>query len=73
MGMDGARKVRCSATHEALLALAGRRATSAKEMLEAYRTHARQIHGIAMRKYKQQQLDLDGSVLVLERDVAAEE
>lgn len=40
MGMDGARMVRCLVTREALLALARRRAETAKEMLDAYRSHA---------------------------------
>ena len=69
MGMDGARMVRCSVTRAALFALARRRAESARELLEAYRSHANRIHRVAWRKYDQRQLDLDGSVLVLERDV----
>ncbi|HEY2889323.1 MAG TPA: DUF1488 family protein [Dongiaceae bacterium] len=69
MGMDGARMVRCSVTRDALRALSRRRAESAKEMLEAYRTHASSIHRIAVRKYEQRQLDHDGSVFVLQRDV----
>ena len=72
MGMDGARMVRCSVTRDALFALAQRRAGSAKEMLEAYRSHANRIHGVAWRKYDRHQLDLDGSVLVLERDVVGD-
>ncbi|HEX3066581.1 MAG TPA: DUF1488 family protein [Dongiaceae bacterium] len=71
MGMDGARMVRCSVTRAALMSLARRRAQSAKEMLEAYRSHARRIHGIAATKYARRQLDIDGTVLVLERDVEA--
>ena len=72
MGMDGARTVRCLVTRQALRALARRRAESAIEMLEAYRSHAPRIHRIAVRKYEQRQLDHDGSVFVLQRDVAAE-
>jgi hypothetical protein len=46
MGMDGARLVRCSVTRDALRALSRRRAESAKEMLEAYRTHASSTTGL---------------------------
>ena len=72
MGMDGARLVRCSVTRDALFALAQRRAESAKEMLEVYRSHANRIHGVAWRKYERHQVDVDGSVLVLERDVVGD-
>ena len=73
MGMDGARTVRCLVTRQALRALARRRAESAIEMLEAYRSHASRIHRIAVRKYEQRQLDHDGSVFVLQRDVVVED
>ena len=69
MAMSGPRLVRCSVTREALLTLARRRAESAKEMLDAYRSHAERIHQIADRKYMQQQVDTDGTVLVIRRDV----
>jgi len=72
-GMDGSRMVRCSVTRDALRTLAERRAESAKEMLEVYRAHAVRINRIAARKYEQRQLDLDGSVFVLQRDVVAED
>ena len=71
MGMDGARLVRCSVTRDALMWLARRRARSAKEMLEAYRSNASRIHGIAATKYDRRQLDIDGTVLILQRDVEA--
>ena len=70
MGMDGARIVRCSVTREALYALAARRAQTAREMLDAYRSHADRIHQAAVRKYERRQFDTDGSVLVIQRDVA---
>lgn len=73
MGMDGARMVRCLVTRQALRALAKRRAESAKEMLDAYRSYAPLIHRIAAQKYEQRQLDPDGSVFVLLRDITAEE
>jgi hypothetical protein len=73
MGMDGARMVHCLVTREALLTLARRRAETAKEMLQAYRAYAPLIHRIAVRKYERRQLDLDGSVFVLQRDVAVED
>jgi hypothetical protein len=73
MGMDGARIVRCLVTREALWALARRRAETAREMLDAYRSCAPLIHRIAVRKYERRQLDHDGSVFVLQRDVAIEE
>jgi hypothetical protein len=72
MGKDGIRMVCCRVTRDALRALARRRTETAKEMLEAYRSCAPRIHRIAARKYAQRQLDLDGSVFVLQRDVAAE-
>jgi hypothetical protein len=70
VGKDGARLVRCLVTREALRALARRRTETAKEMLNAYRSYTSAIHRIAIRKYEQRQLDLDGSVFVLQRDVA---
>jgi hypothetical protein len=73
MGMDGARTVRCLVTRQALRALARRRAESAKEMLDAYHSCATLIHRIAVRKYERHQIDMDGSVFVLQRDVAAED
>jgi hypothetical protein len=72
MGVDGARVVRCLVTRDALRALARQRAETAKEMLDAYRSCASQIHRIAVRKYEGRQLDHDGSVFVLQRDIAAE-
>ena len=58
MGMDGARMVRCSVTREALYALAARRAQTAREMLDAYRSHADRIHQAAVRKYERRQFVL---------------
>jgi len=52
VGMDGTRTVRCLVTRQALR----RRAESAMEMLEAYRSHASRIHRIAVRKYERHQL-----------------
>jgi hypothetical protein len=72
MATDGALLVRCCVTREALLTMAQRRARSAREMLEAYRTHSDDIHRIAQRKYRERRIDFDGSVLVLRRDIAAE-
>ena len=68
-GLDGACRVRCSVSRQALRTLVRRRVqSSAMGMSEAYRSHASQIHQIAMRKYESSLLDTDGSVLVLQRD-----
>src|SRR5471032_682440 len=64
MAMDGPRLIRCSISRDALRSMARRRAESAREMLEAYRTYADDIHRVAAHKYRLQQLDVDGSVLV---------
>jgi hypothetical protein len=63
MGMDGARMVRCLVTREALLALARRRAETAKGDARCLSfACAALIHRIAVRKYERRKLDLDGSV-----------
>jgi hypothetical protein len=70
MAMDGAVLVRCAVTHEALLQRAQARAKSAKELLDTYRANADDIHRVAKRKYRARVTDTDGSVLVLQRDLA---
>jgi hypothetical protein len=67
--VNGSTLVRCSVTRQALTAMARLRADSAGEMLEAYRSHAAQIHRIADGKYNRHMVDLDGTVLIIQRDV----
>ncbi len=67
--LNGSKLVHCSVTRQALMTMARRRTDSAMEVLQAYRSHAAQIHRIADGKHDRQMADLDGTVLVIQRDV----
>ena len=69
MAMNGSRAVRFRVTRHALASMMKSRTNSEAEMMAAYRFHAERIHQIAERKYGQHQIDTDGTVLVIQRDV----
>ena len=67
--MNGHREVRFRVSSRALGSMMQRKTRSKAEMLEAYRLHSKRIHLIAEHKNGQHQLDTDGTVLVIHRDV----
>ena len=70
MAMNGDREVRFRVTRHALASMMNCATNSEFEMMAAYEFHAERIHRIAERKYGQHQIDTDGTVLVIQRDVA---
>ena len=67
--MNGRRLVHFRVTHHALASMMKCQTDTETEMIEAYKSHAGLIHTIAERKYRQRQVDTDGTVLVIQRDV----
>ena len=70
MATTGSREVRFRVTRHALASMMKRKTSSEAEMMAAYKFHAERIHRIAERKYDQHQIDTDGTVLVIQRDVS---
>jgi hypothetical protein len=71
-GIDRGRMINCLVTRPALLALANRRAASVRELLDMYRSHAPLLHRIATSKAQQHRWAYPDTVMVLERDIAAQ-
>jgi hypothetical protein len=69
VAMSGSRAVRFRVTSHALASMMKSKTNSEAEMMAAYKFHAERIHQIAERKYGQHQIDTDGTVLVIQRDV----
>jgi uncharacterized protein DUF1488 len=69
MAMNGSREIRFRVTRHALASMMKRATNSEAEMMAAYKVHAERIHRIAERKYDEHQIDTDGTVLVIQRDV----
>jgi hypothetical protein len=67
--MKGRRLVHFRVTHQALASMMNCQTDSETEMMKAYESHAERIHKIAEQKYGQRQIDPDGTVLVIQRDV----